>query len=49
VSQLEFEVLTLGTLAIIIALGLIGYWTGRDVRATGAPPIGDVIPPSPLE
>jgi amino acid transporter len=51
VSQWEFEGLTLGTLAIIVAVGLIGYWSGRDVRAQGAalPPVEDVIPPSPLE
>jgi amino acid transporter len=50
VSQWEFEGLTLGTLAIIVVVGLIGYWAGRDVRAQGADvPIGEVIPPSPLE
>jgi amino acid transporter len=49
VSQGEFEALTLGTLAIIVIVGLIGYWAGRDVRAdqTSAP-ISAVIPPSPL-
>ena len=50
VSQGEFELLTLGTLAIILVVGLIGYWAGRDVRAHGATvPIDQVIPPSPLE
>ena len=45
----EFEALTLGTLAIIVVVGLIGYWFGRDVRAQGAAvPIEAVIPPSPL-
>jgi len=49
VTQGEFELLTLGTLAIIIVLGLIGYWAGRDVRAEGAVvPIDQVIPPSPI-
>jgi amino acid transporter len=49
VSQGEFELLTLGTLAIIIIVGLIGYWAGRDVRAQGAVvPIDQVIPPSPI-
>jgi glutamate:GABA antiporter len=44
-----FEALTLGTLGIIVAIGLIGYWMGRDVRAQDATvPIGAVIPPSPL-
>jgi hypothetical protein len=49
VTQGEFEALTLGTLAIIVGVGLIGYWLGRDVRAQDATvPIGAVIPPSPL-
>src|SRR5207244_3823963 len=49
VSQGEFEALTLGTLAIIVVVGLIGYWAGRDVRADQASvPISAVIPPSPL-
>ena len=49
VTQGEFEALTLGTLGIIVAIGLIGYWLGRDVRADQATvPIGAVIPPSPL-
>jgi amino acid transporter len=49
VSQWEFEGLTLGTLAIIVTVGLIGYWAGRDVRADQTSvPISAVIPPSPL-
>ena len=36
VSQGEFELLTLGTLAIVVAFGLLGYWAGRDVRAQTA-------------
>jgi amino acid transporter len=49
VTQGEFEALTLGTLAIILAIALIGYWFGRDVRAQGVEvPIEAVIPPSPL-
>jgi amino acid transporter len=49
VSQGEFEALTLGTLAIIVIVGLIGYRAGRDVRADQASiPISAVIPPSPL-
>jgi amino acid transporter len=49
VSQAEFEVLTLGTLAIIVIVGVIGYWAGRGVRADQATvPISAVIPPSPL-
>lgn len=49
VTQGEFEALTLGTLGVIVAIGLIGYGLGRDVRAQGAVvPIEAVIPPSPL-
>ncbi len=49
VTQGVFEALTLGTLGIITAVALIGYWFGRDVRAQGADvPIDHVIPPSPL-
>jgi glutamate:GABA antiporter len=49
VTQGVFEALTLGTLAIIVAIALIGYWFGRDVRAEGADvPLEAVIPPSPL-
>jgi amino acid transporter len=49
VTQGEFEALTLGTLGVIVLIGLIGYWMGRDVRAQGATvPISAVIPPSPL-
>jgi amino acid transporter len=36
VSQSEFELLTLGTLAVVVAFALIGYWAGRDVRAQTA-------------
>jgi amino acid transporter len=32
VSRATFEVLTLGTLAVIGVLGLVGYWFGRSVR-----------------
>jgi amino acid transporter len=32
VSRATFEALTLGTLAVILAVALIGYWTGRHVR-----------------
>jgi amino acid transporter len=32
VSQGTFEVLTLGTLAVIVVLGAIGYWFGSAVR-----------------
>src|ERR1700704_3275908 len=49
VSQGEFEALTLGTLAIIVGVGLVGYWAGRSVREDQATvPISAVIPPSPL-
>jgi glutamate:GABA antiporter len=32
VSRSTFEVLTLGTLAIVFAIAIIGYWLARDVR-----------------
>ena len=49
VSQGEFEALTLGTLAVIVIVSLIGYWAGRGVRDDQAlVPISAVIPPSPL-
>ena len=49
VTQGQFEALTLGTLGLIVAVGLIGYWAGRHVRAEEASvPISAVIPPSPL-
>jgi amino acid transporter len=32
VGQGEFELLTLGTLAIIVVVGVIGYWSAREVR-----------------
>jgi hypothetical protein len=32
ISRLRFEVFTLGTLAVIIAFAVIGYWLGRPVR-----------------
>jgi glutamate:GABA antiporter len=36
VSRGTFEVLTLGTLAVIVVLALVGYWFGRGVRAQTA-------------
>ena len=49
VTQGQFEALTLGTLGVIVAVGLFGYWMGRHVRAEQATvPISAVIPPSPL-
>jgi amino acid transporter len=32
VGRGEFEALTLGTLGVIVAVGLIGYWVSADVR-----------------
>jgi amino acid transporter len=50
VTQGQFEALTLGTLGVIVAIGLVGYWYGRGVREESAVvPIEEVIPPSPLE
>src|SRR5258706_11741858 len=43
ISRLRFEAFTLGTLAVIIAFAVVGYWLGRPVReqegdvALGAP------------
>jgi glutamate:GABA antiporter len=45
VSRATFEVLTLGTLAVIVALAVVGYWFGRGVRAQ----TGVVELPSDLE
>jgi amino acid transporter len=44
----EFEALTLGTLAIIVVIGVIGYLVSGDVRrdVVNAPP--PELPPSPL-
>jgi glutamate:GABA antiporter len=36
VSRLTFEVLTLGTLAVILAIGIVGYYAGSRVRADAA-------------
>jgi amino acid transporter len=36
VSRAKFEALTLGTLAVILVVALIGYWMGRPVRARQA-------------
>jgi amino acid transporter len=32
ISRLRFEAFTLGTLAVIIAFAVVGYWLGRPVR-----------------
>jgi amino acid transporter len=32
VSRAKFETLTLGTLAVIVVIALVGYWLGRPVR-----------------
>jgi glutamate:GABA antiporter len=32
VSRPTFEVLTLGTLAVILVIAILGYWSGREVR-----------------
>jgi hypothetical protein len=32
ITPLRFEVFTFGTLAVIIAFAVIGYWLGRPVR-----------------
>ncbi len=49
VSRATFEILTLGTLAVIVIVGAIGYAAGRRVREEGVDePIEKVIPPSPI-
>ncbi|MEX1242063.1 MAG: APC family permease, partial [Cutibacterium acnes] len=35
VSYASFEALTLGTLAFIIVMALIGYWRGAPLRRSG--------------
>jgi glutamate:GABA antiporter len=48
VSRATFEVLTLGTLAVVFAVAIVGYWLGRDVRANVAEVRLDAdIPPAP--
>jgi amino acid transporter len=49
VSQAKFEVLTLGTLAIVLLIALVGYALGRPVRARTAvlplePGVGGAAP-----
>jgi amino acid transporter len=36
VSRGTYEALTLGTLGVVLAIALVGYWMGRDVRAHAA-------------
>jgi amino acid transporter len=46
VSRGTFEGLTLGTLAVILLIAIVGYATGREVRETAADiPIAPEIPP----
>src|SRR3954468_9992574 len=49
VSRTTFEVLTLGTLAVVFAIAIVGYWLGRDVRERVAiiPLEPADIPPAP--
>jgi glutamate:GABA antiporter len=49
VSRGTYEALTLGTLAVVLAIALIGYAMGRSVRERVAvlPLETDVIPPAP--
>jgi glutamate:GABA antiporter len=49
VSRGTFEALTLGTLGVIVVIGIVGYLMAARVRAQEAVvPIEAVIPPSPL-
>ena len=36
VSRVTFEVLTLGTLVVIVAIGIVGYFAGARVRTETA-------------
>jgi amino acid transporter len=47
VSRLRFEVFTLGTLAVIIAVAVLGYWLGAPVRNRPADPTD--TPSEPVE
>src|SRR4051794_21455736 len=47
VTRTKFEVYTLVTLAIIVGLGLIGYWAGAGVRREIAVVEGDGPTPTP--
>jgi hypothetical protein len=49
VSRGTYEALTLGTLAVVLAIALVGYALGRSVRERVAvlPLEADVIPPAP--
>ncbi|MGJ3402250.1 APC family permease [Glutamicibacter sp. Je.9.36] len=44
VSQLEYELFALGTLAVILALGIAGYLRGGKVRRAGNTAIDDKAP-----
>ena len=47
VSRTTFEVLTLGTLAVIFGIAIIGYALGRRTRARGGDPAGAADTPAP--
>ena len=49
VSQITFEVFTLGTLAFLLALCALGYVLGAPVRASGATITPSVPPAEPAE
>lgn len=50
VSRGTFEALSVGTLAVIVIVGIVGYIAGKPVREQDATlPLEEVIPPSPLE
>ena len=49
VSQARFEAFTLGTLAVLLVLGVIGYVRGARVRRdVGAPATARAATPQPL-
>ena len=44
VSQVRFEVFTLGTLAFLLVLGAVGYARGARVRSRVGPPVPHAVP-----
>jgi amino acid transporter len=47
VSRIRFEAFTLGTLAVVVVIALLGYWSGASVRAKTVE-IAVELEPSPL-
>ena len=47
VTRIRFEAFTLGTLAVVVVIALLGYWSGASVRAQTVE-IEVELEPSPL-